>query len=302
MAKKSPAALERPGHWSAFTYCFEESQMPTMRLYQNGLALFMGGTGSHLRAKRGKVTGWSAAAARRQRQWAWSVDADGLTDTGIALTLTIADTPATSTEFHRLREAYLFRVRRMGLVYGHWVIEWQERGTPHMHLALYFDRQLTVQESERLLVHWIVLAGQYRPGLRGQRWDRISGAMGWLKYLAKHATRGIHHYQRSGHPEGWESTGRLWGAVGTWPTIEAEDFPDLSNAEFYRIRRMMRSWAMADARKAGDVKRQQYLARSRKEPDKQRSRYLGAADWIPIDVSLRLVDFLEREGGVRVAG
>jgi hypothetical protein len=271
-----------------------------MKLYQNGVSLYMGGTGTHTRAKRGEVVGWSAAAARRQRQWAWSVESEKLNGNGVAVTLTLAHTPENATEFHRLRRTYLMRIERMGLVAGHWVVEWQERGTPHLHMALYFDHELDAHELDLTVVHWVTIAGN-DTSIFAQDRARIDGALGWLKYLAKHATRGIHHYQRQGHPEGWSKTGRLWGTVGAWPTVEPIEIDGLSNAEFYRIRRMMRAWAMADAKSAGDRRRMMYLARSRRTSDKQKSRYLGAADWVPETVMLRLVDYLEREnvGGSR---
>jgi hypothetical protein len=262
----------------------------------------MGGVGTHTRSPRGEVVGWSAAAARRQRQWAWSVESDALASTGVAVTLTMLETPESATEFHRVRDVYLMRLRRMGLIYGHWVIEWQERGTPHMHMALYFDHELDGEELGRVVSNWVVVAAPYDASIWAQDVKRINGAMGWLKYLAKHATRGIHHYQRSGHPEGWTKTGRLWGTLGDWPVVEPIELPDLSNPEFYRIRRMLRAWAEADARKSGDRRRLAYLRRTRRAGDKQKSRYLGAADWVPETVMIRLVDYLERENRANVSG
>lgn len=262
----------------------------------------MGGSGNHERAPRGVVRGWSIAAARRQKQWAYTVQAEALGEFGYAVTLTVTDTPATAEDFHRARRAYLKRLERLGLTAYHWVIEWQARGTPHLHMALYFDHELELAEGRwkqkqttDLLVGWLEVSAEFGSGVQGQVWDRIVGSMGWLKYLAKHATRGVNHYQRQGAPEGWESTGRLWGVGGDWPVVEPVLFENLSLNEFYRIRRIIRGWSEADARKAGDTRRLSYLKKARRMPGKDRSRYFGSSEWLGFADTLPLIDFLRRE-------
>jgi len=37
----------------------------------------------------------------------------------------------------RLVKTLLQRLRRAGLLRWHWVVEWQRRGVPHLHLAVY---------------------------------------------------------------------------------------------------------------------------------------------------------------------
>ena len=71
--------------------------------------------------------------------------------------------------------------------------------------------------GSRMVDDWLEISSRYRSGLSGQDCKPIDGVLGWLRYLGKHASRGAAHYQRSGHPEGWEKTGRLWGHVGDWP-------------------------------------------------------------------------------------
>jgi hypothetical protein len=115
-----------------------------------------------------------------------------------------------------------------------------------------------------------------------------------LKYLSKHAARGAKHYQRQGHPEGWEKTGRLWGYTGDWPTFEPMELTGLNSVEFYRVRRILRAWARADARAAGDWKRLSYLRHPRRV-DEKTSRFQGVSEWIPEHVTLRLIDYFERE-------
>ena len=267
-----------------------------MKLYQNGASTYMGGVGTHKRAPRGDVVGWSAAAARRQRQWAWSVDSGALSGYGYALTLTMIKTPANAVDLHKLRRRYEDRLSRMGAMRTHWVIEWQARGTPHMHAAVYFPAKLDPFERAMLLGHWLAItAPLYGAEIGGQDVKDIAGPLGWLQYLAKHATRGIAHYQRNGHPEGWEKTGRLWGYGGDWPIVEPLELDGLSNPEFFRLRRIMRHWSIADATKKGDRNRAVYLKRSPKRVGKTKSRFQGAAEWIPEEAMLRLVDLFERE-------
>lgn len=293
--KKNPRQRgKRSGGWPASTILPEEP-MPTMKLYRNGTSAYMGGTGDHVRAPRGVVTGWTAATARRQTQWLWTVNADALSGQGYAVTLTIRDCPPDAATFHKLRRLWIRRVERMGAVRIHWVIEWTRRGIPHLHAAVYFPQPLTTLQRNWLGVHWMVVAAEFGTGMRGQHVAEISGAMGWLKYLSKHASRGAAHYQRVGHPEGWNKTGRLWGHAGEWPVDEPVVLDGLSNPEFWRLRRLMRGWAVADARKAGDWSRVAYLRRAGRPADRKRSSFQGVSEWIPEDVSLRLVDFFERE-------
>ena len=269
--------------------------MPTMKVYPNGVSTYMGGTGTHTRAPRGDVVGWSAAAARRQRLWAWGVDASALTGFGYAVTLTLKDTPDSAVDFHVLRTTWEKRLRRMGMTRIHWVIEWQARGTPHLHAAIYFPEALSPQDRAMLVGHWLVVSSAFGSFVWAQDLADIDGPLGWLKYLAKHATRGVSHYQRQGHPEGWAKTGRLWGAGGSWPIKEPLVLDGLNLPEFYRLRRLMRAWSFADARKFGDTSRMKYLKLSAKRGGKEKSRFMGAAEWIPEDVSSRLIALFERE-------
>jgi hypothetical protein len=62
---------------------------------------------------------------------------------------------------------------------------------------------------------WLSLAAAYGAGEVGQAVVPITGALGWSKYLSKHASRGVAHYQRQGTPPGWTKTGRLWGKAAS---------------------------------------------------------------------------------------
>ncbi|WP_420371837.1 rolling circle replication-associated protein [Nocardioides cynanchi] len=143
--------------------------MPTVQAYENGLTLGWAGgrepcqrgsvvylgpgcchregceclTGSrvlccaHAPAKRGEVTGWSAGTVRRHTAWLRSVDTTQLDGIGAAVTLTLLDCPPTSEDWTRLVKVLQQRLRRAGLLRWHWVVEWQRRGVPHLHLAVY---------------------------------------------------------------------------------------------------------------------------------------------------------------------
>jgi hypothetical protein len=275
--------------------------MATVRAYPNGLTMHVGGVGSHERALRGPVVGWSRAAVRRHTQWLYSVDATALDGVGIALTLTVRDCPPTASDWTALRRAWLMRVERMGATRVHWVVEWQKRRVPHLHAAVYFPSD--IKDPQRiqglLLAHWAAAAALYGVGTRSQVAKPIDGPLGWLQYLSKHAARGVKHYQRAGKPPGWETTGRLWGHTGEWPAQEPLQV-DITMQAYYRFRRLARSWRVADARAAGirgdGWTRITYARRMLRCTDLNLSRVRGVSEWIPESIAVRLLDVAVQEG------
>ena len=129
---------------------------------------------------------------------------------------------------------------------------------PHLHGAIWFPDAYRGGEAVQA---WVDVAGAYGAGVRGQHWRPIEGAIGWFQYLAKHAARGVKHYQRTADsiPEGWKSkTGRVWGHVGDWPVaaprrFHVQDHTNEGDGGWFRLRRMVRSWRLADARAEGDA-------------------------------------------------
>jgi len=261
----------------------------------------MGGVGSHVRAKRGAVVGWSPAAVRRHTRWLYGIDAPALTGYGWALTLTVRDCPPTSEAWTALRHAWIERVRRMGAVRWHWVVEWQARGVPHMHCAVYLVDGSAMAGAE-LVMAWRDVCSEYGAGAWSQTCKRIDGPTGWLQYLSKHAARGVQHYQRQGKPAGWEKTGRLWGYGGEWPIVEPLEVA-VSLDEFYRFRRLVRSWRVASARASGATgggwQRLRYARRMLKTSDRALSRYRGVSEWIPEDVAVRLLLIVKEDARPR---
>lgn len=260
-----------------------------------------GGVSLHERAKRGTVQGWTRESVRRHTKWLYSINIEHLNGHGYALTATLRDCPESSDAFHRLRRNFFDRAaRRMpAFVRLHWVIEWQRRGVPHMHMALYFDRELTAAEKFRLVHHWVSLCEPYGATHSAQYLLPISGPSGWLQYLSKHAARGAAHYQRSGKPSGWEKTGRLWGHEGLWPVEEPMRF-DVPRSAYFRYRRLVRAWRLADARaeKDPDTRRRRIVsARGMLRcGDQSLSEVRGISEWIDQDTLLQFLALLSEDG------
>jgi hypothetical protein len=263
---------------------------------------------NHARATRGEVGGWSSGATRRNTEFLYSIREDQLDGVGYAVTLTLRDCPPDASAWHRLRRAWEKRMLRAGMIRLHWVTEWQKRGCPHLHGAIWFPREVVEKYGHQWLRSAItsawLLAGamDYGAGHRGQDCHEITGAVGWFQYVSKHAARGVKHYQRSSEnvPEAWkQKTGRMWGKVGDWP-VQPPIRVNLQGGEgdggFYAYRRMVRSWRVAGARADGDLRRLR-LARSmltcHEEPS---SRVRGFSEWIPQEVSLSLLALLAARG------
>lgn len=269
--------------------------MPIIKVYNNGST---SGTppsmNNHQRAKRKEVTGWSAKSARNQKTFFYSVDINALTGFGISCTLTLKYCPPTSDDFHRLRINLIKRLRRSGLIRGHWLIEWQRRGVPHLHGCFYFDNKQALAEIINI---WLDIAEPYGAGFRGQDAKPIYDAVGWLQYLAKHGARGVNHYQRSNdnRPAGWVKTGRLWGKVGEWPIREAMRF-SVNREGYWAYRRLVRGWSIAQARESDSVYQLKYVRRMLSCNERNLSEVRGTSDWMPADVASQLVVWLGSQG------
>lgn len=242
---------------------------------------------SHLRAKRGSVEGWSEGATRRNTAFLRSVIEHQLTGAGVALTLTVRDCPPSAQDWHRLRTAWEKRMRRAGMVRLHWVTEWQRRGVPHLHCAIWFADAYDMITPRRA---WVELASAYGAGDRGQHARIIDGPIGWFQYLSKHAARGVKHYQRDSEniPEGWQKkTGRVWGKSGHWPIREAVRInlqDQHGDGGWFAFRRLVRAWRVAEARSSGDRFRLDSARSMLRCDDQALSRVRGVSEWIPQQV------------------
>jgi hypothetical protein len=268
--------------------------MPTVAVYVNGMSA--GTAGRNIApSKRGEVKGWSQGAVRRHTRWLYGVDAGAVDGHGLAVTLTVRDIPESAAVWQAARAAFIKRMERRGLVRLHWVVEWTARRRPHLHMALYFPADLDeaqLREVRGALVDaWRSVAGKWGVAAQAQHVAAIDGPLGWLQYLSKHAARGVAHYQRQGKPTGWDKTGRLWGYTGEWPTHDPMKL-ELSRQAMWELRRLIRSWRIADARGAlalaSDEKSRRAAARrlvgARRMlrcGSRGRSEARGVSEWVP---------------------
>lgn len=195
--------------------------------------------------KRGKVTGWSPGAARRNLAFLASVDERHLTGHGFAITLTVRDCPPTHADWAKAQLAWIKRQERAGLIRLHWVMEFQRRGTPHLHAAAWYE----ADPGQKPLVDWVEITRDLGTGIKGQHARPIEGPVGWFQYLGKHCGRGAAHYQRRQEtlPQQWEKSPRVWGHRGDWVLEEPGD-AELTDRQYFRLRRRVRSWRVAQAR------------------------------------------------------
>lgn len=274
--------------------------MPVLTVYRHG---GKGGVppmkNSHARVPRGDVQGWSSGACRRNTEFLMTVREDRLTGAGVACTLTLKDCPPTADAWHKLRRAWEKRMVRAGAIRFHWVTEWQRRGVPHLHVAIWFpDRYDTATPIDA----WLAVAAPYGAGRKSQHAVRIDGVVGWFQYVSKHAARGVRHYQRSAEnmPAGWKSkTGRVWGKVGDWPVQEAMRInlqDQHGDGGWFAYRRLARAWRTADARSSGDSHRIRSARTMLKSNDLQISRIRGVMEWMSMEVQLALIANIAARG------
>jgi hypothetical protein len=162
----------------------------------------------------------------------------------------------------------------------HWVMEFQRRGVPHLHVAIWYEPHtvdwINAAPAERMryangiasvtrhnedwqnddiliaamaVGDWIDIAEDFGAGVKGQHARPIIETVGWFQYLAKHCGRGKDHYQRQMEslPKQWDSSPRVWGKRGDWITEEPAEI-QLTDREWFRLRRFARSWRVARAR------------------------------------------------------
>jgi hypothetical protein len=274
--------------------------MPVITVCQNGTSMgFAPRKNDHLRVKRGLTQGWTKSATRSNRMFLWSVKCPELLGHGYSFTLTVRDCPPTAAAWGRVRSAFQKRMTRLGAIRMHWLTEWQRRGVPHLHGCIWLPPGV---DPFQILEHWLQVSGQYGAADRGQDMKPITGALGWLKYLAKHADRGVFNYQRAAEsiPEGWQgSTGRMWGHTGEWP-LTAPQKLYIDNEGLYAMRRIAQRWRLANARTEPDSAKRATRIRSARRLLQSKDRNLcsvrGSAEWMPRAVSRQVLMHLAASG------
>lgn len=261
------------------------------------------GLNTHPRAKRDAVQGWTDSATRRLTRFLYSVDERELSGQGLALSLTVRDCPPSAADWTSVRRAFFMRLQRMGMVRGHWLTEWQRRGVPHMHAAVWFPadwRSETFFLEHGVFDHWLAVASDYRPGSNGQHVVRITDAVGWHQYLSKHAVRGLNNYQRSADtmPQGWKKSGRMWGRWGQWSLVDPVRYT-FTNECFWASRRIIQRWRFADARASGNKGRIRSARKMLQCNDRALSSCCGGSEWspgCPYDFTQKLLAYLTEMG------
>jgi hypothetical protein len=200
-------------------------------------------------------------------------------------------------------------MERLGMIRTHWVTEWQRRGVPHLHAAVWWPADQVQQwgshNIENEMVNaWVQMSRKlYGTGFKGQHVQLITGAVGWFQYLSKHAARGVKHYQRSSEnvPPAWKlRTGRMWGYRGRWSRREKMRLSlqdQFGDGGWFAYRRLVRGWRVANAR--GDLANPRRVVQAKRmlacrEPAMSRVR--GISEWVPQDVTLSMLANLASRG------
>lgn len=292
--------------------------MPVLTLYPHGFTVGCAPGGKPpTPPERTECAGWTTGAIRRNKLFLYSVDQTKLDGVGFALSLTLKICPETHEDWRRVLVAFFKRLRRLDLIRGHWVVEWQKRGVPHLHMAVWFPAEVVAPWGsnfhQNLTAHWIELTNepyQAQPG--AQHVTPIYDALGWNQYTSKHASRGLSNYQRNpaSIPKGWRElgTGRMWGKIGDWSGVCAEPTRvDMPFGAYTLLRRITRGYCMAKARlalgKARDI-HQGKLARRRvtwtrrmlRCTDPKLSAVRGLNEWMPIAEQFRAMVHLAALG------
>lgn len=268
------------------------------------------------------LVGWSKKSTIRNRNFLQSVITSKISGYGVSITLTLKTCPPNSSDFALLLKTYLKRLYRLKMIRYHWVIEWQRRGVPHVHMTAYFPIKFTKPQLYSLKNHWQEIAQAYSPNIRSQHAVNITDIKGWLEYTAKHGSRGASNYQRHtlNIPKEWQKkTGRIWGKGGFWELSEPLVIPQ-TDEQFYRYRRILRSWRKADARQTPlrilvdangtymwdermleisrhfrSYKRRKRIISARgclKSNDRSKSSVRGMNEWLPLHLQMKIYKYL----------
>jgi hypothetical protein len=185
-------------------------------------------------ATRGRVTSFSPASRRRLRRLLSTVRWSQLPPARF-VTLTLHRVPE---DWHRRFGVWLQWLRDQDAVYI-WRLEAQQRGAPHWHLILWCSDECAA--GMRAAWHRTAAAGSrahHRYGLRVDVLDSYRAASCYVaKYVAKSA--GPLPKALRGH--------RHWGASRSLPCRAIAE-ADLSERQYYALRRIMRGLMRARAR------------------------------------------------------
>lgn len=265
--------------------------------------------------ERTATKGWTANVARRNEQSLQQIDFDAIDGVPAFVTLTMPSQQmgeVSAAMFHGWLKRWLQFMKRHGLQHYYWILEFQASGNPHLHVLVWLDREWEPLETFKALRSWVGILNKSDVGARiqGQIWESIDvgGTITVdgepvpahpervLMYLAKHAARGVAHYQRQieNMPDDWQyRSGRVWGHDRGLPLRAQQDY-ECDYATFHCFRRLVRRWRCSEAQGIKDPERRRTaILQARgmlKCPRPDISPYRGVSAWIPSDVASQLLD------------
>ena len=206
--------------------------------------------------ERTATRGWTVNVARRNEQRLQQVDFDAVDGFPAFVTLTMPSqqmSDVSAAMFHGWLKSWLRFMKRHGMNHYYWILEFQASGNPHLHVLVWLDHEPEPLETYKALRSWVGILDKSGVGarLQGQIWESIDvGGMitvdgervpahpeRVLMYLAKHAARGVAHYQRqiTNMPEDWQCrSGRVWGHDRGLP-LRAQQDVECDYATFHRF-------------------------------------------------------------------
>lgn len=271
--------------------------------------------------ERTETKGWTRNVARRNEQRLQQIDFAHVDGVPAFVTLTMPSkqmADVSAAMFHAWLKRWLQFMKRHGMLHYYWILEFQATGNPHLHVLVWLDHTSEPLEQYKALRSWVNMLNKSGVGARQQAqiWESIDvgGELTVdgetvpahpervLMYLAKHAARGVAHYQRqlSNMPADWQHrSGRVWGHDRGLPLRDAESV-EVDYPTFWRYRRLVRSWRLAEARAVEDPRRRAVAISAARGmlrwSDPSEAPYRGISAWIPADVSRRLLDAAEKGG------
>lgn len=272
--------------------------------------------------ERTATKGWTPNVARRNEQRLQQVDFDAVEGFPAFVTLTMPSGQmgdVSAAMFHGWLKRWLQFMKRHGMRHYYWILEFQASGNPHLHVLVWLDHEPEPLETFKALRSWVGILNKSGVGarLQGQIWEPIDvGAEitvdgetvpahpeRVLMYLAKHAARGVAHYQRQieNMPDDWQyRSGRVWGHDRGLPLCEQQDV-ECDYPTFHRFRRLVRRWRLAEAQAIKDTERRRaaivQARRSLKCGRRDVSTYRGVSAWVPASVASQLLDAAANMGG-----
>lgn len=271
--------------------------------------------------ERTATKGWTVNVARRNEQRLQQIDFDAVEGFPAFVTLTMPSGQmgeVSAAMFHGWLKSWLCYMKRHGLAHYYWILEFQASGNPHLHLLVWLDHDWDALEQFKALRSWVNMLNKSDVGarLQGQIWENIdvggeitvdgetvpAHPERVLMYLAKHAARGVAHYQRQieNMPDDWQyRSGRVWGHDRGLPLREQQDV-ECDYPTFWRYRRLVRRWRCSKANSIVDPERRcaavVQARRCLRCPRPEISPYRGISAWVPSDVASALLDAAMRGG------